>query len=229
MIHPATFDFLRDLSANNYREWFQEHKDRYETAYANMIELAEEVYGKMIEADNLVPSSGKKTLYRIYRDVRFSKDKLPYKTHWAGGFTRATQWLRGGYYFHVEPGDQSFVAGGFWGPNKEDLLRIRKEFAADDASIRAILEEPGFKQLFGQLQGDALKTAPKGFDKEHPAIDLIRMKQFIVKKDFTDQEALSPDFATAIADTFHAMRPYLDYMSDVLTTDENGIRINQGY
>lgn len=227
MIQSVTFDFLKDLAENNYREWFHENKPRYEAAHADMIAFAEDLYDKMIEEDNLVPRTGKKTLYRIYRDVRFSKDKAPYKQHWAGGFRRATPLLRGGYFFHVEPG-KSFAAGGFWAPNKEDLLRIRQEFAADDKPIRAIIADDTFQQMFGELWGAELKTSPKGFDKEHPAIDLIRKKQFIVSRSFTDKQVLAPDFADQIVNTFFAMRPYFDYMSDVLTTDKNGVSIIEG-
>jgi len=114
------------------------------------------------------------------------------------------------------------LAGGFWEPNKEDLARIRKEFETDASEIRAILKTDDFKKHFGKLKGDAVKSAPRGFDKNHPNIDLIRLKQFIVTREFTDEEVLTPNFLNEVIASFEAMRPYLDYMSDVLTTDLNG-------
>lgn len=129
--------------------------------------------------------------------------------------------LRGGYYVNIEPG-RSFVGGGFWEPNKEDLLRIRKEIEIDASELRDIIAEEQFQKYFGELQGEELKTAPKGFDKEHPAIDLLRKKQYLVMRSFTDKEVLAPNFKEEVIKTFLAMRPLFDYMSDVLTTDVNG-------
>lgn len=112
-------------------------------------------------------------MFRIYRDVRFSKNKQPYKNHLAVSYHRRKPHLRGGYYLHIEPGN-SFIACGFWDPKPDDLLRIRKEFEMDDVYIRKILNDPDFVSTFGNLQGEEVKTAPKGFDKNHPAIDLIK-------------------------------------------------------
>jgi uncharacterized protein (TIGR02453 family) len=162
-------------------------------------------------------------MFRIYRDVRFSKDKTPYKPHFAGSYSRTGKRLRGGYYLRIRPGE-TFLAGGFWAPNKEDLFRIRKEFEISDVEIREILEAPDFKRIFGgQLEGEELKTAPKGFQKDDPAIDLIRKKGFIAVRHFSDKEVLSPDFSKEVLNSFKALRPFFDYMSEVLTTDLNGV------
>ena len=224
IISPETFAFLKDLKENNNREWFQENKSRYEKAHANVVEFAEALAEKMSEHDHLVPRTGKKTLFRIYRDVRFSKNKSPYKTNFGGQLTRATEALRGGYYFQIEPGN-TFMAGGFWAPNADDLKRIRNEFAFDDQPVRKIIASKEFQHYFGELKGEGVKTAPKGFAKDHPAIDLIRKKQFIVDHYFSDKEVLSEDFVDKINETFKALRPYFDYMSEVLTTDENGVSL----
>ncbi|MDW3650979.1 MAG: DUF2461 domain-containing protein [Bacteroidia bacterium] len=223
-ITSATFDFLNDLEENNNREWFTKHKDRYESSHKEMVAFAEDLYDLMIEEDNLVPMSGKKVLFRIYRDVRFAKDKSPYKSHWSGRFKRATALLRGGFYFHIKPGN-SYAAGGFFGPNSEDMRRIREDIAADDKPYRRIFAKSQFQDIFGRLTGDKVKTAPKGYSKDHPAIDLLRHKQFLLHRDFSDEEVLAPDFAEKIRDTFLAMHPFLDHMSEVLTTDGNGNRI----
>jgi len=219
-IQPSTLQFLKDLSANNNREWFQANKARYEAALANMKQFAQAVENVLEETDLLETA----TLFRIYRDVRFSKDKSPYKNNFGLGLSRATKRLRGGYYLQVEPG-ASFVGGGFWQPNAEDLKRIRAEFAMDDQPIREIMADARFQQYFGMLQGEELKTAPSGIDKNHPAIDLLRKKGFVVKRNFTDEQVTSDQFLQEVKQSFQAMRPYFDYMSMVLTTDLNGERL----
>ena len=220
-IAKSTISFLKDLNKNNNRDWFTENKGRYSIELEKMIQLADVILSKLNIHDEIETVSGKKSLYRIYRDVRFSKDKSPYKKHWGGSFKRATKQRRGGYYFHIEPGN-SFIAGGFWSPTKEDLLRIREEIASDDEELREIINSPEFISTFGELHGEQLKTAPKGFPKDHKAIDLLRYKQFIFWKPFSDKEIMSENFAVEVDNTFKAMRPFFDYFSDVLTTDING-------
>jgi len=160
-------------------------------------------------------------VYRIYRDVRFSKDKTPYNPRFAGFYKRATARLRGGYFMTIEP-NNSMVGGGFWGPNSADLKRIRKEFEYDDKPIRKILNNKKFRDTFGDMIGEEVKTAPRGFDSEHPAIDLIRKKQFYFMRPFTNAEVCQEDFMEEVVKTFRTIRPYFDYMSDVLTTNLNG-------
>ena len=223
-VSPSSLQFIRELKENNNRPWFNDNKSRYQEAQAEMAALAESLIERMNEHDELEPVTGKKSLFRIYRDVRFSKDKSPYKTHLSGSLVRATKWRRGGYYFHVEPG-ASFIGGGFWAPNKEDLLRIRQEIAMDAAPLRKIIAAPSFVETFGKLEGDQLKTAPKGFDRDHPNIDLLRYKQFLLSRSFTDEEVCSPDFVDKMNTAFQNMRPFFDFMSDVLTTDMNGVPI----
>ncbi|MEM6347640.1 MAG: DUF2461 domain-containing protein [Bacteroidota bacterium] len=225
IIQAKTFKFIRDLQKHNDRDWFQANKPRYEIAHANMVAFSEALMDGMLDQDNVVPMTGKKMLFRIYRDVRFSKNKAPYKNHFSGRMRRNTELLRGGYYYHIMPEGGSFIAGGFWGPEKDDLRRIRDELAMDAQPLRDIIAQKKFVDTFGELIGDALKTAPKGFDKAHPDIDLIRMKQYIVKKSFSDEEVLADDFVENLLDAYAAMLPFFNYMSEVLTTDTNGRRI----
>ncbi|MFY0653346.1 MAG: DUF2461 domain-containing protein [Cyclobacteriaceae bacterium] len=217
----TTISFLSNLEQNNNREWFAEHKGEYQQAWDEMINFADALLSEMQQHDQIVTPTGKKSLFRIYRDVRFSKNKLPYKNNLGGGFRRATKFLRGGYYFQIQPGN-CFVAGGFWGPNSQDLLHIRKQIAMDPDPLREVLADKDFKKNFGTLEGEQLKTAPKGFDKEDPAIDLLRYKQFVIYKSFSDKETKSKDFHKKMAEGFVAMRPFFDYMTDILTTDLNG-------
>lgn len=221
MIQQSTLDFLAKLQANNNREWFQANKAVYEKAHQNTIAFADSLLEKMRIHDNIETASGKASLFRIYADTRFSKDKAPYKTHFGIRFSRATAQLRGGYYFHLEPGN-SFMAGGFFSPNPDDLKRIREDISFNYEDWHEILSGSQFTETFGELRGDGVKTAPKGFDKDHPAIELLRKKQFILRHSFTDSEVLQPNFAEKLDETFRQLRPFFDYMSEVLTTDANG-------
>ncbi len=220
-IPKSSLDFINKLSKNNNRDWFNANKDNYLKEHEHIISFADQLLAAMNLHDNIETVSGKKSLHRIYRDTRFSKDKTPYKNHWSGGFKRATPQLRGGYYFHIAPGN-SFAAGGFWGPNSDDLKRIREEIALSGDDFRDVFEERNFKSLFGNLRGEQLKSAPKGYPKDHTEIELLRYKQFLVKRDFTDQEVMATTFLSELNKTFIGMRPFFDLMSEVLTTNSNG-------
>ncbi len=220
-IPTSAFAFLKTLSKNNNREWFTNHKDTYTKEQNHIIDFAEALLHELNKHDVIETPSGKKACYRIYRDVRFSKDKTPYCTYFSGSYRRATKYRRGGLYFHLEPGN-SWLAGGFWSPNAEDLKRVRDDIAYDANPLRKILKSKSFIETFGTLQGEQLKTSPKGFDAHHEAIDLLRYKQFLLVKKFTDAEVLSDTFVRQANQTFKNMRPFLDYMSEVLTTDING-------
>ena len=216
------FEFLQHLKKNNNRDWFNAHKERYLKEILNIELFVDALLVEMNKHDVIETPNGKKALHRIYRDVRFSKEKTPYNTHWGGSFKRAGKNRRGSYYFHLAPGN-SFVGIGFWGPNPEDLKRIRDDFAYDAAGFRKILNSKKIKNTFGNLQGEQLKTTPKGFDAESEAIDLLRYKQFLLIKKFSDKEVLEKGFVKSLSDTFHQARPFLDYMTEVLTTDVNGL------
>ena len=224
IIPQSGFDFLKQLKKNNDRDWFNANKDTYLKELSYIENFAEDLLTELNKHDMIETPSGKKSLHRIYRDVRFSKEKTPYKTNWSGSFRRATKQRRGGYYFHIESGN-SFIAGGFWGPNPEDLKRIREDIAYDPSPLRKILKSKSFINTFGTLHGEQIKTTPKGFDANDPAIDLLRYKQFLVIKRFSDKEVLSKDFHKEAVKTFLNMRPFFDYMSEVLSTDVNGISI----
>lgn len=222
IIPASTLDFLKALKKNNNRDWFNARKNIYLQELAHLETFAEVLLQLLNKHDVIETPSGKKAMHRIYRDTRFSREKTPYKTNWSGSFTRAGKQRRGGCYFHIEPGN-SFIAGGFWGPNPEDLKRIREEIAYDAAPLRKIVKSKHFVSAFGALHGEQVKTTPKGFDASNPAIDLLRHKQFIVIRKFSDKEVLSSSFVKEADQTFRYMRPFFDYMSEVLTTDVNGI------
>ncbi|WOD43313.1 DUF2461 domain-containing protein [Hwangdonia lutea] len=214
-------NFFKKLEKNNNRDWFNENKPEFKAIETEI----KKIYNSVLENLNKHDEIDKLKIFRIYRDVRFSKNKLPYKTHFGGSFHRAKPKLRGGYYLHIQPNNESFIATGFWEPAKEDLLRIRKEFEMDDQEIRNIIENKSFKKVWGGLVGDEVKSAPRGFDKAHKAIDLIKKKQYIFVKKYTDKDVLNPGFLDDVNASFKAIRPYFDYMSDVLTTDLNGVSL----
>lgn len=217
-IPKEALDFFNRLEKNNNRDWFNDNKKEFKAIEAKI----KKVYTSLFDALKIHDDVDKVKLFRIYRDVRFSKNKNPYKTHFGGAFHRTKPKLRGGYYLHIQPNNESFIATGFWEPNKEDLFRIRKEFEMDDSEMRDILKDKRFKNTWGDIVGDEVATAPRGFDKEHKAIDLIRKKQYIFTKKYTDKEILEPDFIEKVNEAFKIIRPYFNYMSDVLTTDLNG-------
>jgi uncharacterized protein (TIGR02453 family) len=220
-ISPTTFAFLKKLSSNNDRDWFAEHKIKYEAAKANVEEFVNALIEKMSGHDSIETPSAKRSLYRIYNDVRFSKDKTPYKARFAGYLKRTKPMFRGGYYYWIKPGG-SRIACGFGFPNAEDLSRIRRDIDLNHDEWRKMLQLKSISKTFGEMQGDRVRTSPRGYQNDHPAIDLLRYKQFWFERSYTDKEVLGHDFLKRINADFKAIRPFFDYMSEVLTTDANG-------
>ncbi|NVK52139.1 MAG: DUF2461 domain-containing protein [Flavobacteriaceae bacterium] len=217
-LEKSAFQFLTDLSKNNNRDWFTVHKPKYTEIQNHVKKLFAGMQGNLEKHDEIE----KMKIYRIYRDVRFSKDKTPYNPRFAVSFSRLGKHLRGGYFLQIKPGE-TLLGGGFWQPEKDDLHRIRKEIELDATEIRAILNDPIFVQHFdGKFEGEELKSAPRGFDKEHPDVDLLRKKGFIAVRRFTDKEVLSPNFLNEIDSSFKALRPFFNLFSDILTTNLNG-------
>jgi uncharacterized protein (TIGR02453 family) len=216
MIEPEVFSFFKLLAQNNNRPWFHENKKSYANVRQNIVDFSNDMESRL----NLTDSIELGKLFRINRDVRFSKDKSPYKSNISGYFKRLGEERRGSYYFSFQPGN-TFIGGGFYGPNKEDTFRIRKEFEMDD-TINAIIEASDFKKYFGELIGEGVATAPRGFDKDHPNIHWIRKKQWYVLRKFTDEQVLDASFVDEVHKTYLAVRPFFDYMSEVLTTNLDG-------
>ncbi len=211
--------FLKELSKNNEREWFNTNKPRYQEAHAAFKDLVAQIEEGLNKFDEIEKSK----VMRIYRDVRFSKDKSPYKNFLASSFKREGKYRRGGFYFKVHPGGQSMVGGGFWGPDPKDLKFIRTGIMSEADRYKKLLKSKDVKEYFGGLQGEALKTAPKGFDKTHPDIELVRNKQFLLGKEFDDKAVLAEDFPQKVVDSFKKMLPYFQFMTDALVFDENGV------
>ena len=217
VITKETLEFLNKLKTNNNREWFAENKNQFTDRQTE----AKEFFNRVLDDLNVHDEIEKLKMFRIYRDVRFSKDKTPYKYNFSAAYTRAGAQRRGGYYVHIQP-QGSFIATGFWNPEKEDLFRIRKEWELDASELLEIISDEKFKSIWGEMEGEALKTAPKGFDKENPNIDFIRKKQFTFVRKFSDKEVLQDDFTSKINESFKTIRPFFDLMSTILTTNLNG-------
>lgn len=220
VLPPSMFSFFTALAAHNKREWFDAHKPEFKALEQQVKQWGEALKDQM----NTHNSIDRFKLFRIYRDVRFSKDKTPYKTHFGLTWHRTKPHYRGGYYLHIKPGD-CFLAAGFWDPHKDDLFRIRKELEVDAEPLRTLLKEPQFVKTWGGLQGEELKTAPKNFDKDHPAIDLIRKKQYLFVAPLSEEQVVAPDFIQTVDAAFVTLRPVLDYFTEVLTTDLNGVSL----
>ena len=220
-IQKSIFSFLNKLKTNNNRDWMTEHKKEYQSNE----KLLKQFYGSVEASLNITDEISKLKVFRINRDLRFSKDKTPYNIHRSASFSRAGAQRRGSYYLRIEPGS-SAMAGGFFSPDPVDLLRIRREFEMDTTEIRTILNQKEFKKAFqGFNQENQLKTAPRDFNKEDPNIDLIKLKNYFVAHRFTDDQVLSKDFEDRLMHHFLLLRPYFDYMSEVLTTDLNGVSL----
>ena len=216
-IPKNTISFLKELKLNNNREWFNENKDRFNTIQSQVKIFAQEVNDSLNVSDNIE----KIKIFRIYRDLRFSKDKTPYKKNIGMAFHRAKPELRGGYYLEISA-DESFIAVGFWNPNKEDLLRIRKEIEIDGQEFKRIINQKKITDIWGDLRGDEVKTSPKGFTNDHEYIDLIKKKQFIFIKKLKEKDILDEKFQKELVSYFESIRPFFDYMSEVLTTNLDG-------
>jgi uncharacterized protein (TIGR02453 family) len=215
----STFKYLQELQLNNNRDWFADEKETYLKAQLNAKDVFAAIHLKLQKHDEIEKSK----MMRIYRDVRFSKDKTPYKVHFANSYARLGKDLRGGYFLRIRPG-ASFLAGGFWDPSKDDLFRIRKEIELDASEIKEVLQNENYIKYFGGKfeSFSELKTAPRGFDKEHPDIELLRKKGFIASRSFTDEEVLAPNFSEEVDKSFQALRPFFNLFSDILTTNLNG-------
>ena len=220
MIDSKVFKFLNDIKSNNNREWFNANKQRYKWSL-------EQIKNSIVELFDLMNSHDKienYKIFRIYRDVRFSKNKTPYKKNFGISLVREKPKFRGGYYFHIEP-SSSFSAVGFWQPEKDDLFRIRKEIELDGKEFSDVISSKLITKKWGNLIGDSLKSSPRGFSKDHEYISLLRRKSFLFKKNYTDEEVVSKDFINKLNQDFLVVRNFLDYMSNVLTTDLNGISL----
>lgn len=217
VLSNSIFSFFKELKLNNNREWFLENKPIFKSHESQVKIFGEELKSSLNKFDNI----DRFKVFRIYRDVRFSKDKTPFKTHFGLTWHRIKPQFRGGYYLHLSPGN-NFLACGFWDPSPNDLKRIRQELIFDSQNFKDLINENSFRSTWGELKGNELKTAPRGVDKNHPDIELIRKKQYIFSINYSNKEVCEKNFINRLQDSIKKIRPFVNYMSEVLTTDENG-------
>lgn len=211
--------FLKALNKNNNREWFEKNKPKFLEAKAEFENFIVDLLEEMSVFDNsLAGLDAKKLIFRIYRDVRFSKDKKPYKTNFGAAFSASGKGLgRPGYYLHVEPGNKSFIAGGVYQPMPDVLQKVRQEIDYNGDKLRAIMNEKKFKKLFGDFwDEDKLKRTPKGYDEEHPHIAWIKLKSFIVTAEIKDEALSSKTLKKSLATSFKTLKPLNDFLSEAL-------------
>lgn len=220
MIRPTTFKFLEDLGANNNREWFQAHKGEHDAARQDVLAFTAEVLRGLSAADPLISADLQpgNCVLRIYRDIRFSKDKTPYKTHFGIGISPTAKNFKGpGYYLHLEPG-RSFVTAGSWMPERDTLHAIRQEIDYNSADFHAILEDPDFSAFFGGLdQEDRLKTAPKGYPADHPDIEFLRLKSFTASSPVGNDVLLSDQAVPQVLLRLEALYPLMQFLRNALS------------
>ena len=215
----AILDFLNELSKNNNREWFNENKPRYQELYQSMVLFSEMVINEVKTFDSSVAGiEPKKSVFRIYRDVRFSKDKSPYKTNMGMFITPGGKNAgMAGYYLHLEP-TQSFIAGGIYMPPSKQLNAVRREIFNNASEFKEIIEDAGFKEYYGELQGEKLKRNPKDFPADFEEIELLKFKSYIVSHNFTNEDLKSPDFFGKVIDGFETLHPFNRYLNQALLT-----------
>lgn len=212
----VTLDFLRDLRAHNERPWFEANRQRYDLARGNFELFVTDLISGFGDIEDLGGVSAKACIYRINRDVRFSRDKSPYKTQMAAVIGKGGRKSEErSYYIQISPGG-SWMGGGLYAPSTEQLAAVRRGIAYDWRQLDEIIHYPEFIHHFGELEGESLKTAPQGYAKDHPAIDLLRRKQFLAGRALGDDEVLSPDLDINVLTMCRALKPFLTFLHDAL-------------
>lgn len=211
-------DFLAELAGNNHREWFAQNKARYELAKKEYHHLIEALIKEVGAFDSqIAPLELKQCIFRINRDIRFSKDKSPYKNNFGASLQKGGKKSPyAGYYLHIQPHNQSFIGGGVYMPPSADLAKIRQEIDYNGEELRTLIAANDFQQYFGKLQGEEVSTAPKGYAKDNPYIDLIRLKSFVMIHPLTDQQVNADSFRETVLSACKAMKPVLDFLNRAL-------------
>lgn len=216
-IKPPTLNFLSDLKLNNNREWFNKNRKRYDDAKENFETFVQAIINEIVSFDPIMKGlEAKSCTYRINRDIRFSPDKTIYKTHLGafivrGGKRNGDKFA--GYYVHVEPGN-SMIAGGAYMPPSPWLMAIREKIDEQGNTLLKIISDKNFIKYFEEIEGEKLKSAPKGYSKDHPYIELLRFKSFLAAKIISDKEIVSKECFELFIKASKAMKPLNDFLND---------------
>jgi uncharacterized protein (TIGR02453 family) len=218
MLQKSTLDFLKKLAKNNNKEWFDNNRSLYEAAKKDIAQFTEQLIKEIAQFDSSVAHlTSKDCTFRINRDVRFSKNKEPYKinmgTYISSGGKKS---MLAGYYVHIQPNGATFIAGGMYMPDAALLNNIRQEIDYNTEEFKGIINSKSFKKTFGTLQGEKLKTAPKGYEKDHPEIELLKHKSYIVSKPLSDDELYNKNLVKIIAQSFKELYPLNQFLNRVV-------------
>lgn len=228
MIQETTLQFLKDLAANNNKEWFDKNKTTYQDVRANFMAFINEVLVRLSSNDpDIRDLEAKDCLYRINRDVRFSKNKAPYKNNIAASMERAgKKSIYGGYYIHLQPGT-SFIGGGLWMPESKELKKIRQEIDYNFTEFKQIIKNKKFIATFGGFEETKeykLARPPKGYDAENPAIEYLKLKSYVVTRPMDDADITSRNFINIVIDSFKTMQPLLQFLNRAIEEEGEDFR-----
>jgi len=207
--------FLAELQQNNQKEWMDAHRDWYLQAKEEFLLLVRHLLGEITTFDEgLLGLDPKKCIFRINRDIRFSKDKSPYKNNFGAYMVEGgKKSSNAGYYIHLQAGNESFIGGGMYHPERENLAKIRQEIDYNPAELKQITDRPAFRDKFGMIQGEKLKRAPKGYEPDHPNIELLKLKDFVVIHKLSDEDLQADDFKDKAVDMFKTIQPFISYLN----------------
>lgn len=220
MLRNNTIKFLKDLSKNNNKPWFDAHRSRYEAARADFADFIQAVIDQHGKKDpGIANLTAKECMFRINRDVRFSKDKSPYKTNFGASINQGGKqsMVTAGYYFHLQPGGHSFTGGGIWMPPAEELRKIRQEIDYNFADFKKIITAAPFKKVYGDLSHEAeykLSRPPKGYEADNPAIEYLKLKSFLGGLAITDTDLAGKDLVKKTAAAFAALQPLIVFLNN---------------
>ncbi|NSL89196.1 DUF2461 domain-containing protein [Chitinophaga solisilvae] len=215
MLQPSTLKFLKSLRLNNNKVWFDEHREAYLTAKTDFENMVQQLIDGMAKQDPAMAGLQlKDCVFRIYKDVRFSKDKTPYKAHLAASFqSGGKKSTLAGYYFHLEPGGNSFAGGGLWMPPAPQLKKVRQEIDYNFEEFEQIISGKEFIRHFGKIEGEALKTVPQGYQADNPAIAYLKLKSLLMSHPFTDDACVQPSLVRDILKSFSLMQPVIQFLN----------------
>ena len=214
-----TLEFLKDLAANNHKEWMDDNKKRYLMAKDNVIELVADVLSEISHFDPaLADLEPKKTLFRINRDIRFSKNKDPYKLNFGASIASGGRKSGNpGYYLNIQP-NNTFVGGGLYQPSSDSLAKVRQEIDYNGAQLRKVIDNESFKKYYdAPYSEDKLKTAPRGYPKDHPDLELLQLKHYVFMRSISDDEVVGNNFPQKVAEAFKALHPFNLFLMEALS------------
>lgn len=212
MIEKSTFTFLKNLKKNNDRDWFNENKEKYTAAQQNVLEFVTEILAEMSKFDdNFAKLDPKKTLFRIYRDTRFSKDKSPYKTNFGASINGIGKKDGGaGYYLHISPGE-CFVAAGVYMCDPKKLKELRKEISVNAEEFNSVIQHKNFRNF--EFNNEKLSRVPQGFEKDDPMAEYLKMKHLVVSQNIKDEDLMKPESVKLVAENFKKMSKFVDFLN----------------